>query len=119
MIGSWIPMRMRSGRALARLRLDPNPAAVHLNDALRYSEPQTSAAFLTRDRIVGLLELLKQLGLIGSGDAGSSVPHRYIERAIISFGLDSDFAGIGELNRVADEIDQHLRQAAAVTVARR
>ena len=38
---------------------------------------------------------------------------------IIRFGLDRHFASIGELNRVADEIDQNLRQAAAVTVARR
>src|SRR5215471_11913669 len=42
----------------------------------------------------------------------------YIEGAIVGFGLDGDFAGIGELNRVADEIDQHLRQAASVAAAR-
>jgi hypothetical protein len=54
---------------LARLRLDPDLAAVHLDDAFGNGEPQAGAAFLTRDRIVGLLELLKQLGLIGSGDA--------------------------------------------------
>ena len=29
----------------------------------------------------------------------------------------ADFAGIGELNRVADEIDEDLRQAPAVAVA--
>ena len=40
-----------------------------------------------------------------------------MERAIVRFGLDGDFARIGELNRVADEIDQDLGQAAAVTVA--
>ena len=42
-----------------------------------------------------------------------------MERAIVRFSLDGDFACIGELNRIGDEIDQHLRQAAAVTVARR
>src|SRR5262249_60572137 len=56
-------------RALARLRLDPNPTAVHLDDALRYGEPQASAAFIARNRIVRLLKLLKQLGLLSSGDA--------------------------------------------------
>jgi len=40
---------------------------VHLNDALRYGQPQPGATFLAGDRIVGLLKLLKQLGLIGSG----------------------------------------------------
>ena len=50
--------REREGkrRALARLRLDPNPAAVHLNDALRYGEPQAGAALLAGDGIVGLLK---------------------------------------------------------------
>jgi hypothetical protein len=60
----------RKRRALADLRLDPDSAAVHLNDALRYGQPQAGAALLARDGVVGLLKLLKQLGLIGSGDAG-------------------------------------------------
>jgi hypothetical protein len=42
-----------------------------------------------------------------------------MERAVISFGLNGDLTRIGELNCVADEIDEDLRQAAAVTVARR
>jgi len=33
-------------RAVVRLRLDPYLAAVHLDDALRYREPQARAAFL-------------------------------------------------------------------------
>src|SRR6516164_11301176 len=77
--------RERKSRALARLRLDPNPSAVHLNDALRYGKPQASATLLAGDRIVGLLELLKQIGLIGDGDAGAGVADRYIECAVIRF----------------------------------
>ena len=62
-------------RALAGLRLDPNPAAVHLNDPLGDGQSQAGAALLAGDRIIGLLKLLKQLGLIGSGDARSGVTH--------------------------------------------
>jgi hypothetical protein len=53
--------RKREGKrgALAGLRLDPDFAAVHFDDALRYGEPQAGAALLARDRIVGLLKLLK------------------------------------------------------------
>src|SRR6516225_1389421 len=40
-----------------------------------------------------------------------------MEGAIPGFGLDGHFARIGELNRVADEIDQDLGQAATVAVA--
>jgi hypothetical protein len=46
---------------------------------LGYGQSQAGAALLARDRIVGLLELLTQLGLIDSGDAGSRVTHRYME----------------------------------------
>jgi hypothetical protein len=90
---------------------------MHLDDALRYGESQTGAALLARDGIIGLLKLLKQLGLIGRRDTRAGVPNRYMKCAIIGFGLDGDFTGIGELNGIADEIDQDLRQAAAVAAA--
>jgi hypothetical protein len=83
---------------LAGLRLDPNPPAVHLDDALRYGKSQAGAALLARDCIVGLLKLLKQLGLISSRDARTGVTDGYIERAIVRFSLDGDFARIGELD---------------------
>jgi hypothetical protein len=52
---------------------------VHLDDALRYGEPQAGATFLLGDSIVGLLELLKQLGLIDDGNAGTGVTDRNIK----------------------------------------
>jgi hypothetical protein len=61
------------------MRLDPNLAAVHLNDALRDGESQASAALLAGDGIIGLLKLLEQLGLIGRGDARAGVSNRYME----------------------------------------
>src|SRR6516164_1538057 len=39
-----------------------------------------------------------------------------MERAVVSFRLDGDLASIGELDGVADQIDQDLGQAAAVAV---
>src|SRR6516165_640960 len=41
-----------------------------------------------------------------------------MKRPVVRFGLDGNFARIGELNGVADKIDQDLRQAAAVAAAR-
>jgi hypothetical protein len=64
---------------LARLGLNPDFAPVHLNDALRYGEPQAGAALFLGDGIVGLLKLLEQLGLVACGDAGTGVPDRYME----------------------------------------
>jgi hypothetical protein len=37
----------------------------------------------------------------------------------VRFCLDGDFAGIGELDGIADEIDQDLRQAPSVAAGRR
>ena len=70
---------------------------MHLNDAFGDGEAQSGAALLAGDGIVGLLKLLKQLGLIGSGNAGTGVTDRYVERAVAGFGLDGDFARFGEL----------------------
>src|SRR6516164_8335104 len=42
-----------------------------------------------------------------------------MKRHVVSFGLDGNFARISELDGVADEIDQDLRQTATVAVARR
>jgi hypothetical protein len=39
-----------------------------------------------------------------------------MEKAIIRFGLDRDFACIGKLDGIADEINQDLSQAASVAV---
>ena len=56
---------------MPRLRFDPDLAAVHFDDALGYGEAQAGATLLAGDGIVGLLEPLKQLCLINSGDARS------------------------------------------------
>ena len=101
---------------MTRLRLDPDLAAVHLNDAFRYGESQAGATFLLGDGIVGLLELLKQLGLVGSGNAGAGVTNRDMECAIVRLGLDGDFTCIGKLDGITDEIDQNLRQTTSVAV---
>ena len=50
--------------------LDPQAAAVHLDDALGDGEAEPGAALLLGGRGVGLLELLENLGLIGSAMPG-------------------------------------------------
>jgi hypothetical protein len=59
--------RKRKCRAFAHDRIYPNSSAMHLDDALGDSEPKARAALLAGNRIVGLLKLLEQLGLIGRG----------------------------------------------------
>src|ERR1051326_357953 len=62
-------------RALAELRLDPKLAAVHFDDAPRDRKAEAGAALLLGGGIVGLLEFLKNLALVGLGDAGAIVLH--------------------------------------------
>ena len=69
----------RKGGALADLRLNPDSSPVHLNDALGNGQSQAGATLLAGDGIIGLLELLKQLDPIGSGDARTRIAHRYME----------------------------------------
>ena len=46
---------------------------MHFDDALGNSESESRPTFLASNRIVGLLKLLEQLGLIGGGDTGAGV----------------------------------------------
>ena len=96
------------------LELDPQPPPMQLDDALGNRQSETSATFLLRDRRVGLLELLEDFRLLGFGDARPGVAHRYRERAVGRESLDRHFAGIGELDRVADQVEQDLRELALV-----
>src|SRR5207237_8169821 len=52
-------------RAAAQIRLDPQPSAMHFDDPLRHSKATPGAAFGFGMRTLGLLEFLKNLGLIG------------------------------------------------------
>ena len=92
---------------------------MHLNDALRYGEPQSCAFLLTGLWILGLLKFLEQLGLVVSRDARASVAHRQLERTVAGAGLDHYLAGVRELDGIANEVEQDLRQSALVPTAGR
>src|SRR5262245_22227800 len=90
---------------------------MHLNNALGNRQPQARAALLLGHRTISLLELLKDLHLIRRGDTGSGVTHRHGKGAIQRGRSDRDFALVGELDGIADEVEQHLRKAPPVAMA--
>ena len=106
-------------RAVAWAGIQPQPAAVHFDDPARDGEPQPGAAFGLGDRIVGLLKFLEQLFLVRGIDARTGVMDGDAERAIGRRDLDGHFAGVGELDGVADQVEQHLGELALVAVAGR
>ena len=77
----------------------------------------TAASLLARNRIVALLELLEQLDLIGGRNARTGITHRDAERTTSRGGPDQHLAAVGELDGVADQIEQDLGKAMLVAMA--
>ena len=92
---------------------DRDRAALHLDNALRDREAEPGAALLAGVRAVDLLELLEDLAVVRGGDAGAGIAHRQHGIAVLGGRPDRDLACIGELDRVADEVEQHLRRRRA------
>src|SRR2546425_12671477 len=97
-------------RSLARLGFHPDPPAMHLDDALGDRQAEAGSALLARNRAVGLLELLENFGLIGRGNAGPRVAYRNLECSVRCESSDRNFALVGELDGVADQVEQDLRE---------
>src|SRR5262249_30724754 len=104
-------------RSLAGLGFDPDPATVHFDDALGDRQAKTGPALLARDRAVGLLELLEDLGLIGRSNSGAGVADRNRERSVRRLGSDRHFASLVERDRVADQVEQDRREPRPVSAA--
>jgi hypothetical protein len=85
----------------------------------RDGESEAGAAEVARGRSVDLAERLKQQVKLSLGYADSGVAHfEAQERLFLIFAefvdLDGDFTALGELNRIADQIQEHLAQASGV-----
>ena len=59
---------------------------------------------------------LEDPAVVLGGDAGAGVAHSQHEIAVLGRRPDRDLAFIGEFDRVADEVEQHLRQPARVAM---
>src|SRR5262249_1522277 len=68
---------------------------------------------------VGLLELLEDLLAVLLGDPGAGVRDRDHERVVGTARRDRHRAGLRELDRVADQVRQHLGEAALVAASGR
>src|SRR5690348_18080836 len=93
-------------RAAAKRRLDPEPATMHFDDLLGDGQTEAGPAFGLSVRTLRLLKFLEYLGLVALGNAWSGVGHRDRVAAVRGRSFHRDFAGIGEFDGVADEIEQ-------------
>ena len=108
------------GAALAGFALQPHVATHQFDQAARYGQPEAGAAKAAGGRGVFLREGVENQLLLVRGDADAGVAHRQVDYQVLAilcvqFGVQRDLAALGELDRVADEVDQHLADAAGIT----
>src|SRR5262245_16517325 len=84
---------------------------MHFDDLLGDGEPEAGATLCLGKGAVDLMKLLKDALLLLLGDARSRVRHADTEVTVDHLGSHAYFADVRELNGVADEIEQHLREA--------
>ena len=103
-------------RALARPARHADPAAHAFDDAPRNREAKAGAAELAVGAAFGLLELQEDARLLLGRDADAGVAH--LEHDLVAHGArldhDADATGLGELDRIAGEVEQHLAQACGI-----
>ncbi len=103
-------------RPHAKLGGDADLPAHGLGQALADGQAQAGAAVDAGGGSVDLGEALEQLGLLSLGEPGPGVLHRQVQAG--EFGIVSHpqphTAMVGELDRIADEIEQDLPQPAGI-----
>ena len=106
-------------RADAQFAGDADGAAHGGDDPLGNGEAEAGAAMLARRRAVGLFEFLENAIEIVGRDAGAGVAHREADGRLGAGRrrhrhVDQHAAAVGELDGVADQIEQQLAQATRV-----
>ena len=91
------------------VEFDPDAATVHLDDLLGDGEAEAGPALGLGVGVVDLVELLEDaLQLLGRYPR-TRVGHGNSEVAVHGRCGDAHLASVGELDGVADEIEEHLR----------
>ena len=121
--GVWLspePRREREGAAPVRLTLHRDRPAHQGHQAGDDRKAQAGAAVFPRSRGVLLLEGTEDFLLFVGRDADARVAHRAAHAHLLQRGFAGDLhahdhlALFGELDGVADQVEQHLTQPAGV-----
>ena len=102
--------------AFSRGALHANCPSHELDQAFRNRQPKTRPTIFACGRAVGLRKGLEQLGLHVAWDANTRVGDRHVEEGIVGRffcqgDMDHHLAALGELDRIAHKIGQHLAHA--------
>src|SRR5215471_550468 len=107
------------GGSLADVAFDTDFAVHEFDELLRDCQSQAGAAVFARRRSVCLLKRLEhaRLLVLGNADAGigdGECQDHVVVVPLLGADLDDDLARVRKLDRVADQIDNHLPQPAGV-----
>ena len=91
---------------------------MHFHDLLGDGQPEASAALGLCVRAVDLVELVKDAGLVLLGNAWPCIGHADVEAAVDRLCSHAHLARVGELDGVADEVEEHLGEALLISEAR-
>src|SRR5215212_5449544 len=99
--------------------LDPNPALHSFDQLFGDSQPQTRAAIFACGRTVCLGEALKDQRLSFHGNTNTGVLNRELDFNILliflnGFRMDDNLAMMRKLDRVPNQVHQHLPQTGRV-----
>src|SRR5436309_5912670 len=98
------------GRAFPGVRLDPDLPAHPLDEPLADVETEAGPAHALSHLGVEAVELLEDPLLLMRGDSESLVAHAEPHRVVVRLEADFDLTLAGVLDRVLDEVDEHLPQ---------
>src|SRR5690606_21456243 len=95
--------------ALARRALEFDPPAHRRSQLLRDRQPQPAAAIAGAGaRALGLLEAAEQALFLLLVEAGAGIAHDQAHAPGVRSGVQCDAAALGELGRVAEQVEQDL-----------
>ena len=107
--------------ALAGSALNPDFAAHQVDQPLADGQPEPGATILAGHRVVGLLEGIEQPRLRCAFDTDAGIGDREAQlQGVVGLGqrlhTQADRTVVGELDGIADEVDQHLPQTQGVAL---
>ena len=105
--------------AATHLALYPNAATHHLHQPRTDCEAKTRSAVLAGGGSIGLAESFEDETFLVGRNADAGILHRELQcdfsvRRLLDSSIDMDTALVGELDRVSDEVQQHLAQPCGV-----
>src|SRR5262245_2473405 len=82
-------------------------------------QPQSGPTFLPRDTVVDLLKVFKNTVVVRCRNARTCIPHRDDKMVAHCAGMHFHRAGVSELDRVADDIQEDLGQTPLISITDR